>query len=184
MAREELMRIIAGKAKGRRLSTPKRGTRPMTGRARESVFAVLGERIVDAAVLDLYAGSGSLGLEALSRGAASAVFVERSPAAIGCLNENIASVGLGGTARSGDVAKVIGRIEGPFDVVFVDPPYADDDSDVAQVLARLASILASDGVIVVHRQGSGVPHPPDFLTSVDERRYGDAVVTLMERSPT
>jgi 16S rRNA (guanine966-N2)-methyltransferase len=178
------MRIIAGTARGRRLTTPQRGTRPMTGRARESVFSILGARVVDADVLDLYAGSGSLGLEALSRGAASAVFVERSPAALGCLRANIDAVGLGGHVVAGDAATILGRVHGPFGIVFVDPPYAAEDRVVGRLLAKVGPVLTERGLVVVHRRGSGPSDRPEFLTSIDERRYGDAVVTLMERSPT
>jgi 16S rRNA (guanine966-N2)-methyltransferase len=175
------MRIIAGAAKGRVLSTPRTGTRPMTGKARESLFAILGGRIVGATVLDLFAGSGGLGLEALSRGAASALFVERSPQAVAVIEANIAAVALGGTVRRGDVRAVVGGLDGSFGVIFVDPPYAMSDVDVSAILRRLDHLVAGDGVVVVHRRGAAVSDLPDFLTSVDERRYGDAVVTLMER---
>ncbi len=175
------MRIIAGIAKGKNLKTPPSGTRPMTGRARESLFSILAARLERASVLDLYAGSGSLGLEALSRGAAGAVFVERSRAAASIIEANIRSVGLGGTVVVSSVERAIGHLDGPYDIVFVDPPYADDDSSVAAVLDALGRVLAVDGVIIVHRQASSALTVPQFLTSTDERHYGDAVVTMMER---
>ena len=175
------MRIIGGLAKGRTLKTPRSGTRPMTGRARESVFSILGSRLASARVLDLYAGSGSLGLEALSRGAAEAVFVERSRRAVEVLEGNIEAVGLGGDVVAGDVATVLPTLTGPFDVVFVDPPYADDAEAVRHVLDLVGPVLAGEGLIVVHRQAASPLVVPEFLTSVDQRRYGDAVVTMLER---
>lgn len=176
------MRIIAGAAKGHTLKAPSKGTRPMTGRARESLFSIIGHRLAGAAVLDLFAGSGSLGLEALSRGAASAVFVERDRSASSVITENIASVRLGGTVVTAPVASAIPRLQAKFDVVFVDPPYATDDAEVASVLESLDAAVAEGGLVVVHRQGTRGIDVPEFLTSVDQRHYGDAVITMMERT--
>lgn len=178
------MRIIAGLAKGRRIAAPPSGTRPMTGRARESLFAILGERIEGADVLDLYAGSGSLGLEALSRGAASVVFVERSRKASRIIAENIEAVGLGGTVVTAPASAAIERTSARFDLIFIDPPYRDADDEVAALVGALERVLAERGVVVVHRQSSSTIGVPEFLTCTDERRYGDAVVTMMERPTT
>lgn len=175
------MRIIAGDAKGRKLDAPKTGTRPMTGRARESIFSILTPRLRGTHVLDLYAGSGSLGLEALSRGAADAVFVEKGRKAVEALRDNVDRVDLGGTIRFADVHQFLRTHDARYDVVFVDPPYAEDDSDVVSVLGLIESVLAEDGIIVMHRQARSDVEPPQFLRTVDERRYGDAVVTMMER---
>jgi 16S rRNA (guanine966-N2)-methyltransferase len=176
------MRIIAGLAKGTNLLTPKSGTRPMTGRARESLFSILAARLTEVRVLDLYAGSGSLGLEALSRGAASATFVERDRKAAALIAKNIESVGLGGDVVAATVESAIERIDGPFDLVFIDPPYADDDVSVTAVLDGLEPLVAQDGIVVVHRQARSDFDVPEFLTSTDQRRYGDAVVTIMKRT--
>lgn len=176
------MRIIAGLAKGRRIETPRAGTRPMTSRARESIFEILAGRLVEANVLDLYAGSGSLGLEALSRGAGDTVFVEYDRAACDVIRRNIERVGLGGSVRRSRVSTALGRETRRYDVVFVDPPYADDDESVRSVLGLIDGVLASDGIVVLHRQARSDIALPEFLGSVDERRYGDAVVTMMERS--
>ena len=154
----------------------------MTGRAKESIFSILGSTLIDATVLDLYAGSGSLGLEALSRGAADATFVERSPRAAATLERNVEAVGLGGTLIVGDVERVLDRLSGAFGVVFVDPPYADTDEQVAATLSSLGGVLAPDGIVVVHRRIGAGEVAPEFLTCVDERRYGDAVVTMFERT--
>ena len=182
MALKELsMRIIGGTAKGRRLSVPGSGTRPMTGRAKESVFSILAARFLDADVLDLYAGSGALGLEALSRGASRAVFVENDPKASRIIGQNIATVGLGGTVIRKRLPGAIAGIEGVFDVIFVDPPYADSDGSVTDTLGAMDEVLAEDGVVVLHRQARSRVEIPDFLTCFDERRYGDAVVSIVER---
>jgi 16S rRNA (guanine966-N2)-methyltransferase len=154
----------------------------MTGRARESLFSILGARLPDAVVLDLFAGSGSLGLEALSRGAGRVVFVERDASALKALRRNIERVGLGGEVVRADVATAVGGLGGAFDLVFVDPPYAMGDGEVADVLAALEAVTAPGAAVVLHRRAKGPAMLPEFLTWRDERRYGDAVVTLMERS--
>jgi len=176
------MRIIAGAAKGRKIDAPKAGTRPMTGRARESVFSIIGHRVVDTRVLDLYAGSGSLGLEALSRGAAEVIFVEQSRAAGTVIEGNIDRVGLGGRLRRSDVSAYLRSANELFTIVFVDPPYADTDADVEAVLALIEPVLEDDGFVVLHRQARSEAVSPEFLHTADERRYGDAVVTIMERA--
>ena len=175
------MRIIAGKAKGTALTVPASGTRPMTGRARESLFSIVMGRLEGASVLDLYAGSGSLGLEALSRGATNAVFVERDRRAAAAIADNIEAVGLGGRVVVAAVDRAIGRLGETFDIVFVDPPYADDDQSVAEALSDLEPLVAPSGLVIVHRQARSRIVVPEFLTSMDERHYGDAVVTMMER---
>ena len=176
------MRIIAGEARGRRLGVPASGTRPMTGRARESIFSILAPRLVGATILDLYAGSGSLGLEALSRGADGVTFVEQNRAAIRIIEANVEAVGLGGSVVQGSVSSVLARLAPIYDIVFLDPPYSDPDETVTEILTRLEGVLAPGGVVVLHRQAASSPAMPEFLTCIDERRYGDAVVTMMEKS--
>ena len=176
------MRIIAGSAKGLTIRTASQGTRPMTGRARESLFSIIAAHLPGAEVLDLFAGSGSLCLEALSRGATHAVFVERGREAARILRDNVESVGLGGTVMERDVALAMESLSRVFDVVFVDPPYGHENADVEALLAQLERILSPDGLIVVHRRAQGVSGVPEFLTSTDERRYGDAVITMFERT--
>jgi len=154
----------------------------MTGRARESIFSILSPHLQDARILDLYAGSGSLGLEALSRGAAEATFVERDRAAIGVIESNIAAVGLGGSVVRGSVPEALVELRGRYDIVFVDPPYGDSDASVERTLGSVDQVLSPDGLVVVHRQASSGAIGVEFLTSIDERRYGDAVVTIMERA--
>jgi 16S rRNA (guanine966-N2)-methyltransferase len=177
-----MTRIVAGVAGGRRLLVPAKGTRPTSERVREAVFSAL-EASVDldgAHVLDLYAGSGALGLEALSRGAAAATFVENDRAALDVLRRNTATVGLPGTVvLPGAVETVLAdRAAEPFDVVLADPPYAVPADRLAVVLDRLAGNgwLAGHGVLVLERATrDDSPSLPDGLTMIRSRRYGDTL---------
>jgi 16S rRNA (guanine966-N2)-methyltransferase len=177
------MRIIAGRAKGRRLVAPGSGTRPFTGRAKEAVFSSLARYVPDAAVLDLFAGSGSLGLEALSRGAASAVFVERDRAAAAVLVDNVASVGLGGSVVAIDVVRFLERDRAEYSLVFVDPPYAFTDPEVGRVLDLVGERLAQDARVVLHRRAGGTAPESDSLRCTDRRRYGDSEIWIFEKEP-
>ena len=170
------MRVIAGIARGRRLVGPKGNTtRPLTDRAKEALFSTLGSVVGDADVLDLYAGSGSLGLEALSRGAASAVFVERDRRALEALTANVDAVGCGGTIHRDTVERFLARTTDTFDLVFVDPPYAETEDQVGAVLDLLLPAVRDGGTIVVHRRfGGPQPAAPTRMHVVDRRRYGDA----------
>jgi 16S rRNA (guanine966-N2)-methyltransferase len=176
-------RVIAGSAGGRRLKVPPAGVRPTGDRAREALFNSLGALLdLDgAAVLDLYAGSGALGLEALSRGAASVQFVESSPKVLPVLRANLAAVGLpGGRVVAGSVPAVVaGRAAAPVDLVLADPPYATPDSEVVAVLGGLAAggWLAPGAVVVVERSSRGEPFEwPTPLVGLRDRRYGEALL--------
>jgi 16S rRNA (guanine966-N2)-methyltransferase len=174
------VRVIAGLAKGRPLKAPGEGTRPMMDRVREALFSSLGERIEGAAVLDLYAGSGSIGLEALSRGAERAVFVERGRRALAVLRDNVRAVGLGGEVIRGDVAAYVEDCRESFDLVFVDPPYDRRLASVEEVLGGVVRLLRAEGMVVVHRRaGTGIPEVPG-LEVADRRRYGDTEITRFE----
>ena len=187
------MRIIAGIAKGRTLKAPPgSGTRPMTGRAREAVFSSIAATIPAADVLDLYAGTGSLGLEALSRGAATAVFVERDRAALRALRANIGAVALGGEVVAGGVEGYLasladGRPGGPsvrFTLVFVDPPYELPITGVEEQLTAAARLLAHQGSLVLHRR-SGERRPEAAgLRLARTRAYGTARIWLYQRIRT
>lgn len=183
------MRVIAGAAGGLPLVAPKRGAaRPTTDRVKESLFAALGPgRLVDATVLDLYAGSGALAIEALSRGAARAVFVERDHAAVDAIRRNLATTRLGGRARvqGSTVATFLAGkppAEQPFDVVFVDPPYGTTAAEVARVLATLeeSGWLAGAATVVLERSSEAdtVAAPGSWKTTW-ERAYGDTLVTVL-----
>lgn len=168
------LRIIAGEARGRRLSTPQGiDVRPTTSRVREAVFNSLHSmgRLEGALVLDLYAGSGALGLEALSRGAASATFVESAPAALAALNANIDAIGFRGRCRvvSGDVMEELPRLGGDFDLALCDPPYQFEEWP--DLLSRLPS-----KVVVAESRDTVIPGPEWDV--VKQRRYAGTVVVI------
>ncbi len=178
------MRIIAGHAKGRRLVAPRgEGTRPMQDRVKEAVFSSLGPTVVDADVLDLYAGTGSMGLEALSRGAHRAVFVERDRHALAALRTNCGNVGLGGDIVAGDVRQFLSRASQTFDLVFVDPPYLDDDEAITETMALVAKCTGYDGTVVLHRKVGSVCPEVESLVLDDERRYGGAQLWRFLKEP-
>ncbi len=179
------MRIIAGAAKGRRLAGPPGGaTRPLTDRVREALFSSLGALVMGAEVLDLYAGTGSIGLEALSRGAARVTFVENDRRTAGVLRDNVAAVGLGGDVVTMDVGAYLARAGGAADLAFVDPPYALPLASVLDVLERLEPILADGAVVVVHRRrGDVLPGHLGSLLLSDRRRYGDAELWRFTKEP-
>ena len=178
------MRIVAGLAKGRRLASPADGTRPTSDRAREALFNSLANdlELAGARVLDLYAGTGAVGLEALSRGAAEAVLVESNRAALTVLRRNVETVGLpGATVVGRPVAAYLKDVsQRPFELAFADPPYELADDQLADVLTRLAQPgrLAPGAWVVVERAArSGQPSWPAGLITPDrERRYGDGVL--------
>ena len=175
------MRIIAGEAKGRRLAAPRSGTRPFTGRAKEAVFSSLHARVGGAAVLDLFAGSGSLGLEALSRGADSVVFVEQDRDAVAVIRVNVDAVGLGGTIVRRDVETFLKSDGGVYDLVFVDPPYAFEDGAVERILSLIADRIGDHGTVVLHRRFGGTTPESDNLRCTDRRRYGDSEIWIFEK---
>jgi 16S rRNA (guanine966-N2)-methyltransferase len=183
-----MTRVIGGVAGGRRIAVPPRGTRPTTDRVRESLFNIVTARLdlTGRAVLDLYAGSGALGLEALSRGAASATFVESDRRAATVLERNIATLGLpGATLRRGLVAAVIAAgAPAPVDLVLADPPY---DVDVSEIEALLTALVghgwvSGGSVLVVERAASGptLDWPPSWQPW-QQRVYGDTRLELAER---
>ena len=182
------MRIIAGAARGRRLVAPAGDTvRPTADRVREALFSSLAPLLPGAAVLDGFAGTGALGLEARSRGAAHVTFVEQDRRALTALRRNVATVGLGGEVIvPGDVARMAatGRLAGaPFDLVLLDPPYAFEEDALAGLLADLVPSLADRATVVVERAASApAPRWPDALRPVSERRYGSTRLHRAERA--
>ncbi|MGY4710061.1 16S rRNA (guanine(966)-N(2))-methyltransferase RsmD [Mycolicibacterium sp. CBM1] len=180
-----MTRIVAGTAGGRRIDVPARGTRPTTDRVREALFNVLTARcdFDGMHVLDLYAGSGALGLEALSRGAASALFVESDSRAAAVITRNVTALGLAGaTVRRGTAATVVaGAAERTMDLVLADPPYAVTGAEIADVLTALDrnGWVAAGSVVVVERPASAptLTWPPGW-TPWPERRYGDTRIEL------
>lgn len=178
-----MTRIIGGAARGRRLRVPPGGTRPTSDRAREALFSALEAArggLGGAAFLDLYAGSGAVGLEALSRGAAHATLIERDARAAAVLRANAAAVGLPGAEVVADaVERRLGQ--GPprsYDVVFVDPPYSEPVERVHAVLAALRDHgwLAPEAVIVVERSAREAFEWPEGYVADRDRRYGEAAL--------
>ncbi len=172
------VRIIAGIAKGRRLVGPRgSATRPPMDRMREAVFSALGARIDAAIVLDLYAGTGSFGLEALSRGAGSVTFVERDGAALAALRTNVDAVGLGGRIVASDVEVALTGQAGPYDIVFVDPPYSLSSIDLEPVLAAVSVRLTGGATVLIHRRRDEVEVQTEgTLALTRRRRYGDSEI--------
>jgi 16S rRNA (guanine966-N2)-methyltransferase len=176
-------RIVGGVAKGRRLGVPARATRPTSERAREALFSSLAALVeLDGArVLDLFAGSGAVGLEALSRGARAVTFVETDRHAYDVLRHNIDVVGLDGAEAHRRLAAthLVGGSDEPYDLVFADPPYALGEEQLGALLSVLAAPqwLADGAVVVVERSARGVaPQWPDTIEAVQQKRYGEGVL--------
>ena len=181
--------MVAGVARGLRLDAPPGTSRPLGDRLKEAVFAIVEADLRGRAFLDLFAGSGGGGIEALSRGASRAVFVERDPNAIATIARNLHKAGFGDRAvvRRGaalDWLRSAGRTGGPFGVVLADPPY-DDAAALIGVVAEIAAagpdgILAGTGVVVAkHDRRAGPGVGIGLLASVRERRFGESVVTFL-----
>ena len=179
------LRVIAGSAGGRKLVAPKGGARPTTDRLKEALFSSLGPRVHDATVLDLYAGSGALAIEALSRGAARAVVVDHDRASEAAVHANLATTGFDDVVRfqRSSVGPFLAAPvpEAPFDLVFLDPPYEMASSEVAGVLTALAAnaLVAPGGTVVVERPKSGEPVAlPTGWGIEKERAYGDTLLVV------
>lgn len=175
-----MARIVSGTAKGRNLKVPKSGTRPTSERVREGLFSRLDHRgyIDDCVILDLYAGSGALGLEAASRGARRVIAVEAAASAAKVIIDNVKTTGLDVEVINQKVLTYLtNEPTDAFDVVFIDPPYDVDDDDLALVLEALVPHTASDALVVVERnKKSAEPRWPAGLQLEDDRRWGDTRV--------
>ncbi|CAA9536584.1 MAG: 16S rRNA (guanine(966)-N(2))-methyltransferase [uncultured Thermoleophilia bacterium] len=181
------MRIVAGEFGSRRLTAPRGATRPTSDRARESLFATLGSVEGDAC-LDLFAGTGALGLEALSRGAASCVFCEIDPAARRALEANIAALGVGPRCRVRPVdARRLLRADARegrrYDLVLVDPPYAAAAAFVPELRLRLPAVLTADGRVALETAAREEVALEGFEV-LSDRRVGAARLTVLRASPT
>ena len=187
------MRVVAGTQKGRRLKEPTSpGLRPTSGRVKEALFSMIAERISNANVLDLYAGTGALGLEAMSRGAQRVVFVDNQAASIQVLRENITRCSL--TKDSSiipqDVQTFLAtrspqRHESPFDLVFADPPY--EISDLEPLLNQINSSeqVGTNGLVVIeHFKKATLPLEAGGLRQTRQSRYGDTMLTFYHMVPT
>ena len=183
-------RVIAGSARGVRLRAPGIGTRPFADRVKQTLFAILEPDLDGARVLDLFAGSGAGGIEALSRGAASAVFVEKDPKAASVIEANLRATSLAGSEAlvvRADAVAWLSRpsaAEAPFDLVIVDPPYAETDL-LARVLAALGSpdapLAPAARVVAKHFWRDRPPDRIGLLASERDRRFGETALTFYRR---
>jgi 16S rRNA (guanine966-N2)-methyltransferase len=176
------MRIIAGEARGRTIAAPRgQDTRPTQDYVRESLFNILRSDVPGASVLDLFAGSGALGLEALSRGAESAVFADVASEAVACVRRNVEALGFEEKAEimRGDWQAALARLAGEgrhFSLVFLDPPYRMEDT--AAQCARMAErkLLSENALVVIEHRHGCEPKPDARFTPRDARRYGDTEI--------
>jgi 16S rRNA (guanine966-N2)-methyltransferase len=170
------MRISGGDARGIKLKVPK-GIRPASERVRLAVFSSIAVHLPDARVLDLYCGSGAYGLEALSRGASSGVFVDDDGASLAACRANAAAIGFGGdvVVKKSTVERYLARAsDGPFDLVFIDPPYRTTPD-----LRQVTGLLAPDALVVLETRWQDAPAPEaDGLVLAADRRYGDTRVLM------
>jgi len=177
------MRVIAGTARGVPLAAPRGvATRPITDRVKETLFAILGDRVPEARVLDLYAGSGAIGIEALSRGAADVDFVERDRGAIQVLRSNLVRTRLEENARVHelDVERFFAVGEGPWDVVVLDPPY-EVRAIVAPLRALVPHLAPGASVVIKHFWRAEAPEV-EGLAVTRQRRFGETMLTFLEAS--
>jgi len=174
------VRVIAGRYGGRRLKAPPgAAVRPTSDRVREALFSILGARVQEAGVLDLFAGSGALGLEALSRGARHATFVESAPAALAALRANLAALGADADVVRADALRWLraaSRGARQYDLVFLDPPYR-RAADLGATLSDLLPAVLAPGALVVAESDRRAPLELT-ITATDERRYGDTLIRI------
>ena len=185
------MRVIAGSAGGSRLAVPKSGVRPTMDRVKAAIFSSLGDTIISARVLDLFAGSGALGIEALSRGASSVLFVEQDRQSIDVIERNLAKTKFQARVRRQEVFEFLRRSSGTetFQIIFADPPYEKTKSGerfTEKLLTNkaLAQLLAPDGIFVLEK------HPAERIPArkiwniVRARSYGATEVLFLQRVPS
>lgn len=176
------MQVIAGTHRGRKLKTLKGDlTRPTSGLVRGAMFSILGDRIPEARVLDLFAGSGALAIEALSRGAQEAVLVERAADAQKIIQDNLQALGLGDRATlvRGDALGKLRTLQGPFDVVLADPPYRTVDwSELLQALQTAGLLAPEAAVLVEHARGETLPAEAAALKLHRTYQYGETHLAL------
>lgn len=174
------MRVIAGRYKGRRLKAPTwQGLRPTSDKLRETLFNILAPRIAGARVCDGFAGTGAVGIEALSRGAAHVTFVESDPRAIGLIEANLAACGISAdyNIRRGEVLAALRNGGVAFDLILLDPPY--DLHPVSPTLEAAAACLSDGGLLVLERATRREPDVPPMLTRVRDVKSGDSTLTFM-----
>jgi 16S rRNA (guanine(966)-N(2))-methyltransferase RsmD len=180
-----MLRVISGSAKKRKLKTPPgMGVRPTSDRVKEALFNILGNSVLDCSFLDLFAGSGNIGIEALSRGAASAVFVENNYKNLLVIKENLHITGLSDKARliRGEVAAVLSGLgieNQVFDIIFLDPPYLKDyERETLAAIARHRLLKPDGRVIVESSKNQHLPRNAGDLEVFRQEKYGDTVLSF------
>jgi len=181
------MRIIAGVAGGRPLKAPPDGLRPTMDRVKGAVFSSLGDLVPGSVVLDLFAGSGAMGIEALSRGAASAIFVDSNERCSRCIRENLRMAQCDGSVQTLDVYRYLdlSAREGTYDIIFADPPYAKKPGDIDHAAAlamsqKLLAALKPNGLFVLEKQSTGALQESLFEI-VRAKRYGGSEILYLTR---
>lgn len=179
-----MLRIIAGQARGRRLRTPKgRTTRPTGDRVREALFNILGQDVIDSVFLDLFAGSGAVGLEALSRGARKVVFVENNRRALDCLLLNLSETGFKGKGQiiAVDVRRALINLNRQglkFNIIYIDPPYGHDWG--GEILSAVVSLLFPAGQVILETATLEASPETEGLLMVSRRVYGDTALNIYQ----
>lgn len=183
------MRVIGGAVGGIRLDVPKTNVRPTMDRVKAAIFSSLGEEVIGARVLDLFAGTGALGIEALSRGAASALFVEENSVAIATIERNLAQTKLEGRVRKQDVFAFLrsAQTRDPFRVIFADPPYEKTKSggEFTRLLLQdtcLAEALEPSGIFVLEKRPSEQMSPMPLWSVIRAKVYGTTEVLFLQRA--
>lgn len=176
------MRVVAGKFRGMPLiEFDGYDIRPTSDRAKESLFNILSTRIVGARFLDLFAGTGSIGIEALSRSAEKVVFVDKNKKSVDIINKNLAKVKQKATVLLLDAVSFVKGCRESFDIIFIDPPYLDGLYDGVLDAIASSDILSNDGIIIVEKDDEDLTISP-YFTVYDKRRYGKAHFTFLRRS--
>jgi len=180
------MRVISGKAKGRRLKAPDNGAvRPTSDKLKGAIFNILFYNLDDLKVLDLFAGSGGLGIEALSRGAEKAIFVDRNRKSIDCVSENLQNTDLRDCAEvfCMDYRRALKYFSGhgyAFDLVFLDPPYHEIDWNELLSCPEWRDLLENESVLVAEHDSTLILEAPAGFETLDNRKYGDSALTIFE----
>tara|TARA_B100000427_G_scaffold151122_1_gene125871 strand:+ start:134 stop:670 length:537 start_codon:yes stop_codon:yes gene_type:complete len=177
------MKIITGKYKNLRIETiNKTSTRPMMSRVRESLFSSINVQLINKKVLDLFAGSGSLGIESLSRGAASCLFVELSKESLDILIKNLSKTEEDVNIFKGDAYRWVQNNEESFDIVFLDPPFEHDDSMVTDLILKLVNTLNHEGLIILHRDNSSnIINIEEKLELIKKRKFGQSILHIYRK---
>jgi 16S rRNA (guanine966-N2)-methyltransferase len=179
------MRIIAGRAKGRTLKVPASITRPTMDRVRAAIFSMLGERVPGARILDLFAGTGAIGIEALSRGAAAAVFVDRDKKSVEVIRQNLALLQFSGDIRQIDAISYLQRQQERFDLIFADPPYSStaerDALSELMLLPELLNAMTEEGLLILECEKKQTLPERLGLEKIIDRTYGVTRIVILRR---